>query len=321
MTSSGSGAPPPDDPSAEEKLAAEVLASARLDVPGSGAKRRVLNAGFAALEARERFSVRPMLIGAGGLLVAAAAVLALFLRAPAKVTDVRPELPPPVEAKGPEEQRAAEPLRPCPEVVVARGDRPLIEDWEEDDPSLLRADGRSGSWLTFDDGTSKQNVPSSSQLRPSRITGGRSQYGLHLSGGRFTEWGVSFGSDFATGSCYDASAYDGVEFWAKGQSAIHVGVQMIDIQSPKFGGFCSGDVCYNSHRKRVTLSPGWKRYTVRWHELEQLNAAARIPLDTKRIRFLEFSILAEDTPFDVWLDDVSFVPKAEVGAAPEKVRL
>lgn len=316
MSSSGSGAPPPDDPGVEQKLAAELLASARLDAPGAGARRRTLEAGFAALDARERFSLRPIAIGAGGLAVAAAAVFALFLRAPARIADVRPELPPPSEAKPAEPKKDAEAPRPCPEVVVARGHEPLIDDWEDEGSALLRADGRSGAWLTFDDGTSKQNVASASQLQPSRLTGGRSRNGLHLSGGRFSEWGVAFGTDLATGACYDASAYDGIAFWAKGEVAVYVGVQVIDVQSPKFGGFCKGDGCYNSHRKRVNLSPAWQRHVVRWSELEQLHPASRFPLDTKRIRFLEFTILPEDTPFDVWLDDVSFVSKP----GSEKVR-
>lgn len=317
MSSTGTGAPPPDDSGAEQRLAAELLASARLDAPASGARRRTLEAGFAALDARERFSLRPILIGAGGVAVAAAAVVALFLRAPARVADVRPELPAQSEATK-SESKKAEPLRPCPEVVVARGHEPLIEDWEDEGSALLRADGRSGAWLTFDDGTSKQNVASSSQLQPSRLSGGRSRHGLHLSGGRFSEWGVTFGTDLATGACYDASAYDGISFWARGEVAVYVGVQVIDIQSPKFGGFCSGDGCYNSHRARVNLSPAWQRHVVRWSQLEQLNPASRFPLDTKRIRFLEFSILPEDTPFDVWLDDVSFVTKGT--ASPEKAR-
>jgi hypothetical protein len=202
---------------------------------------------------------------------------------------------------------------------VASGKEPLLEDWEQQDSMLLRVDGRSGNWLTFDDGTAKQNVASSSQLVPSRIIGGRSRQGLHLSGGRFTDWGVTFGTDLATGACYDATAYDGIEFWAKGRAAIYVGVQVIDVQSPKFGGFCDGDECYNSHRKRIDLSQDWQRYAVRWDELRQLNPSERFELDTKRIRFLEFAVLPEDTPFDLWLDDVSLLPKGNVAAkASEK---
>lgn len=316
MTRADSGAPPPGDPDAAERLAQQLLASARHDAPGTGARRRTLAAGFAALEARERISFRPALIGAAGLGVAAAAVFALFFREPAaRVADVRPETPAPAQSPASQQEREAEPLRPCPEVVVARGDAPLIEDWELQDSALLRADGRSGVWLTFDDGTSKQNVASSSQLEPSRITGGHSRHGLHLSGGHFTEWGVTFGTDLATGACYDASAYDGVEFWAKGPAAVYVGVQIIDVQSPKFGGFCGGEGCYNSHRKRLSLSRTWQRYSVRWSELGQLHSGGRRPLDTQRIRFLEFTILPEDTPFDVWLDDVSFISKGGASSA------
>jgi hypothetical protein len=251
--------------------------------------------------------------------VAAAAAFALFSRANgANTADVRPETTLPARSSEKPEQIVTPP-RPCPEVVVASGNEPLLENWEARDSLLLRADGRSGNWLTFDDGTAKQNVASSSQLLPSPIVGGRSRQGLHLSGGRFAEWGVAFGTDLATGACYDATAYDGIEFWAKGRAAIHVGVQVIDVQSPKFGGFCEGDGCYNSHRKRVELGAEWRRYTVRWQELQQLNPRQRVPLDTKRVRFLEFSVFPEDTPFDLWLDDVSLLRKGAVGAkAAEK---
>jgi hypothetical protein len=317
MTKSSSGAPPPDD--VERELAERLLGSARYDGPGPSARRRTLEAGLAVLEARApaRRS-RTVLAGLAGMSVAAAAAFALFSRADgAKMADVRPETTLPAHSTSEKTKQVVTPPRPCPEVVVASGKEPLLENWEERDSLLLRADGRSGNWLTFDDGTGKQNVASSSQLLPSPIVGGRSRQGLHLSGGRFAEWGVAFGTDFATGACYDATAYDGIEFWAKGPAAIYVGVQVIDVQSPKFGGFCEGEGCYNSHRKRVGLGADWQRYSVRWEELQQLNPRQRVPLDIKRVRFLEFAVFPEDTPFDIWLDDVSLLPKD--GARAEAV--
>jgi hypothetical protein len=196
-------------------------------------------------------------------------------------------------------------------VVVARGDAPLVEDWEQKDSGLLPLDGRRGKWTNYDDGTGKQNPPDHSALLPSRIPGGRgaSKSALHVSGGRFTIWGVTFGAELADANCYDASAYAGFEVWAKGTGQVRVGVQMIDVQDSKYGGFCKED-CFNSHRKVIELGKTFQKYVFRWEELRQLYPGGpQVALDPKRIRFLEFSIPAESTPFDVWVDDIAFIPR------------
>ena len=86
---------------------------------------------------------------------------------------------------------------------------------------------------------------------------------------------------------------------------------MIDVQDEKYGGFCKAEPdCYNTHRKLVALSKTWKHYVVRWEELAQLyKAGPPIDFDPRRVRFLEFGIGPESTPFDVWIDDVSFVKR------------
>jgi hypothetical protein len=202
--------------------------------------------------------------------------------------------------------------RTCPELVIARGNEPLIEDFEQNDSRVLTLDGRSGGWMTYDDGTGKQSPPGHSALFPTRIPGGRdkSRYGLHVFGGKFTLWGVTLGAELADAGCYDASAYAGVEFWAKGPGKVRVGLQMIDVQEVKYGGLCTKD-CYNTHRAIVTLGKTFERHTVRWEDLRQLfRAGPPVAFDPRRVRFIEFGVAPEDTPFDLWIDDVSFLPKA-----------
>lgn len=294
-----------NEPQKPELLAAELLASAKLDRPSAEARERALRAGLDALP--RRATRRKFWTSAAAMTVSlgVAAGGAVYLRAPR-------ERPPEVRAE-PAALRAsassAPPLRPCPEVVVASGSGALLEDWEHPGAALRHSDGRSGAWLTFDDDTAKQSFPNGAQLVASLVQNGRSRHALHLRGGHFTDWGVVFGTDLATGACYDGSAYAGVEFWAKGPARIQVGVQQIDVQSPKFGGFCEGEGCYNSHRKSIELDKTWRRYVVRWDELRQLRPGGVIPFDVRRMRFLEFAVLAEDTPFDIWVDDVSFLPR------------
>jgi hypothetical protein len=301
----------PHDLSAEEReLSALLLRSAKLDVAPASARRHALEAGVAALEKRQPRRARVVPLVAGGLLLAAAAFALLATRKHEPPhADVAPERVTLPAVPAPPASAAARPA--CPSLVVARGNAPLIEDWEQKDSSLLALDGRRGSWTNYDDGTGKQNPPNHSALLPSRIPGGRgtSKQALHVSGGRFTTWGVTFGAELADANCYDASTYAGFEFWAKGTGQVRVGVQMIDVQDSKYGGFCKSD-CFNSHRKVVELGKTFQKFVVRWDELRQLYPGGpQLDLDPKRIRFLEFSIPAESTPFDIWVDDISFIPR------------
>jgi hypothetical protein len=300
----------PNDPSAvEHELERLLKKSAKLDVPPQAARRHALEAGLEQLRPGPRRA--PIVPVAVGAVVLAAAAFALFVtRKPAApVTEVAPERVTPIAVPSPPPSASAATLPACPSLVLARGGSPLIEDWEQKDSDLLALDGRRGSWTNYDDGTGKQNPPDHSALLPTRIPGGRgaSKNALHMAGGRFTIWGVTFGTELADAACYDASAYAGFEVWAKGTGQVRVGVQMIDVQDAKYGGFCKAD-CFNSHRKVIELGKTWQKYTFRWEELRQLYPGGpRLELDPKRIRFLEFSIPAESTPFDVWVDDIAFL--------------
>jgi hypothetical protein len=294
-----------------------LIRSARLDRGGAAAKRRALEAGLAVLD-RRGDSGRGVRIAVASSVLAAAAALLLVLQQP---TDrvVTPEPVPPQVAESPVPVPAPAPLPPsCPELVIARGAAPLIDDFEAPDSRVLPSDGRSGSWMTYDDGTGKQTPPGSSALFPSRIPGGRgsSKSALHVMGGKFTRWGVTLGAELADAGCYDASAYDGVELYAKGPGKLRIGLQMIDVQDVKYGGLCSKD-CYNTHRAVITLGKTFERHVVRWKDLQQLfEGGPPVTFDPKRVRFIEFGVAPEDTPFDIWIDDVTFVRTAMPGAVP-----
>jgi hypothetical protein len=294
-----------------------LLRSARLDEGGARAKRRALEAGLAALDSRSvpKLGAR-IAVGVG--LLAAAAATALLLRQPSEQS-ATPERTPPTlaESTAPTPEPAPVPAS-CPELVIARGAAPLIDDFEAADSRILPADGRSGNWMTYDDGTGKQTPPGRSALFPSRIPGARgaSKSGLHVTGGKFTLWGVTLGAELADAGCYDASAYAGIALHAKGPGKLRVGLQMIDVQDIKYGGLCTKD-CYNTHRAVITLGKTFERYVVRWQDLHQLyEGGPPVTFDPKRVRFIEFGIAAEDTPFDIWIDDVAFVPSATPSAAP-----
>ena len=299
------------DEAEHAELARLLLRSAKLDVSPATARERALATGLRALGERKAGPSRRLVAGGALLVLAAAAALALVngtTQKPARVVAERIVAAPSAPAVAP-----PAPVAPpsCPELVIARGNVPLIEDFEQNDSWLLTADGRRGSWTTYDDGTGTQTPRSHSALFPSRIPGGRgaSKRALHVTGSHFTKWGVTFGTELADAACYDASAYAGVELYAKGPGELRVGLQMIDVQDVKYGGFCQSD-CYDTHRKIIPLTAAFKKYVVRWEDLAQLFVAGPpVAFDPRRVRFLEFGVAAESTPFDIWLDDVSFIPR------------
>ena len=300
-----------------------LVRSAELDVPSAAARSRALRGGLEVLRARPRRARWPLVLS----LVAAAAGVALLLSsrltpravvAAAEPIDVLAPRSggsvsssagtPPSRAGTSPSPASTSPRAPCPALVVAHGATPLIDDFERPDAWILMADGRRGSWVTYDDGTGTQTPPSHSALLPTRLPSPRSgsRHALHVSGTHFTKWGVTFGTELADAACYDASAYAGVSFWAKGPGEVRVGLQMIDVQDAKHGGLCTAD-CYDTHRKIVELGSSFREYRVRWEELRQLyDAGPPVAFDPKRVRFLEFGVAPEHTPFDLWIDDVTF---------------
>jgi hypothetical protein len=288
-----------------------LLRSAALDEPARGARERTLEAGLLELTSRSsprRTGVTGLLAAGGVFLAAAGAGLAFhFQRAPATPAVVSAE-PPAVSSTPLAVERPKR--RACPELVVARGDALVIDDFEANDARLLERDGRSGAWSTFDDGTGRQKLASGSPLFPAPIPGrrGESRRALHAAGSKFTDWGVTMTVPLADNACYDVSAYGGIRFWAKGKGQVHLGLQLIDVQELKFGGFCSED-CYNVHRKAIELGARWQEHEVRWEELQQLWPKNRLDFDPARVRSLEFLFREENTSFELWVDDLEFIPR------------
>jgi hypothetical protein len=65
--------------------------------------------------------------------------------------------------------------------------------------------------------------------------------------------------------------------------------------------------CYNSHAAKLELGREWRTYQVRWSELHQ-RGLGKPPLKPSRLHSIAFLIHPEDTPYDVWLDEVRFLP-------------
>jgi hypothetical protein len=192
----------------------------------------------------------------------------------------------------------------------AAGSEPLIDDFEDNDARIAPLEHRAGFWNASNDNTGTQRPTLRGPLSMTRIPGGRgtSQFALHTSGGKFTKWGALLATDFSARRCYDASAYGGLSFFARGRGSFNVVAKMTQIAPAEYGGSCSHD-CFDSHRATIALTSDWQERRITWAELEQKGFGQVVPFDPRSLLSLEFTVGPEQTPFDFWVDDVRFLPR------------
>lgn len=292
----------------------ELLRSADRDRPAAAVYERALERVLAA--ERKRRAARNQ-GRARGLTLALTLTLGLagaatwLLRGqapPPPVVAERPRLPAPVLAAS-GAPTPVSPMAPCTPASVGSGREPLIDDFEDGDTRIPMVDQRAGIWIAYNDGTAKQEPRPGSVFPANRIVGGRgsSHFGLRSSGPKFSKWGGAVAIELNPRRCYDASAYAGVTFWARGHANLRVNVKMTQIVGVEFGGSCTKD-CYDSHGSTLSLPREWQRYDVRWDELKQRGFGVAVPFDPRSLYSIEFAF-ADGQPFDFWIDDVAFLTK------------
>ena len=290
-----------------------LLASADTDRPDADLRRALTMRVLGEHRARRR-RLLSQLVGAGvlGLSVAASVAIAnhggsrsVSVAAEPHASIPRPNVP--VLAPSASVESA---FAPCTPPAVASGEYPLIDDFEDGDARAPMLEHRAGTWFTFNDGSGVQAPKPGALLTAMRIPGGRgaSHFGLHSTGGKFNKWGANLSLELNPRRCYDASAYAGVQFWARGHGELRVVVQMTHVVSEEFGGSCTHD-CFDGHATRIQLGRDFKRIEVRWAELRQTGFGTPLPFDARSLFSIAFSVLPEQTPFDFWIDDVSFIPR------------
>lgn len=196
-------------------------------------------------------------------------------------------------------------IDPCLSAAQAAGSEPLIDDFEDGDDAVLPFEGRVGFWRWPREidapGTAPALIP---VPRPDATRGNR--LAQHVKGGQLLDWGATVEFDFRP-TCYDASRYAGVSFQARGPGRIYFAARERSVIPIAEGGSCLAD-CHNPHVAKVELESGFRTYQVRFAELRKRGIGTP-PLDAHRLHSLAFLIRPEDTPYDVWLDDVRFLQR------------
>lgn len=190
----------------------------------------------------------------------------------------------------------------------AGGSRPMIDDFEDGNAQILVDEGRDGSWHIVRDNSANGQLSLDEPPLPDNDGANQSSRALHLSGQNFTEWGAGFSVDLRERSLpYDASAYVGLKFWARGDQPLRLVVVQQDLAT---GGACntcssaSSDDCGLFYGTTVSLGDAWTQYTVPWGALAQATAGSTA-FAPDQLTLLEFEAPAAEQ-FELWLDDVSF---------------
>jgi hypothetical protein len=187
----------------------------------------------------------------------------------------------------------------------------MIDDMNDGDRFIPQVHGRAGAWDDADDGTPGSTMfPDPNKPFTMTDTGDVCRkYAAYVYGGPFVDGPPSFW--FGIGGPYDASAFDGISFWAKIDSGTSTGlrVDFPDKDTMPDGALCSetdsSNLCWNHYGKRLNLTTTWTKYSVDFSSLTQDGWGRKgTSFDRSTIYRVEFQ-LPENAKFGVWIDDVS----------------
>ncbi len=198
------------------------------------------------------------------------------------------------------------------------GELALIDDFDDGDSVAAFEANRDAYWFTVTDGTDGALEPPNAFLP---VDGGyRGTRSAHVTARGFTGWGAELAANISHETAvrcpYDASAFAGVRFVARGQGRIRLQVAMPEVVDKQYGGECDpdrGQQCYDIHGAYVVLTDDYRVYEMPWSKLRQRGFGEAAIFDPKTIMTLHFAMEVADLPVDLWLDDVAFWDGKESG--------
>jgi MYXO-CTERM domain-containing protein len=132
-----------------------------------------------------------------------------------------------------------------------------------------------------------------------------------ISGQGFTGFGGGIAFDLndlgQNRQLYDASAYTGISFWARGLP-VQFRAMVVDKYSDPAGAVCSG--CYDHFQAPFTPTDDWQQYSFSWKELKQQGYGDMQP-NVCAAEIFQFQFQwSGSAPFELCLDDVAFTTAA-----------
>lgn len=281
----------------EPEQRARVLAAIR----GEHAARRAEAATVNPRAGWRRMGFAALAFTSGALLV----LLAVGLRSRLGL-EAEPASSAATAAEAPLPSPSTIPLAP-PRCTLGRGDAGLLADFETTDPGesfplLSRLDSRRGHWFHQRHDERQGAVREPLRVLPSPAPSAGNQHALHVKGRAESGWGANVGIELA--SCYDASAYEGLEFRARGPGALFVGLQTVTSVPEYAGGRCL-DRCWFTGGRFIVLDEEFRTYRVRWQDVNPPNPDQEVARELLQILFSVQSGIS----YDYWLDDVRLIER------------
>ena len=197
-----------------------------------------------------------------------------------------------------------------------------IDYMEDGDGSIEFTAGRAGLWFAFNDHTGTQEpdiFAESFVMSPLAPPRQGSRFAVHTSGSGFTDWGAGLGLDLRVQQPYDASGYAGISFWARRASGNGLSLQLAvpDSATSPLGRQCDAEaeLCHDDFGELIDLTDDWVYYHYTWDQMlardwseQSLRGVKNI--NPSKIYGIRFQV-EKFNDFDFWIDDLSFMCRAE----------
>ncbi len=196
--------------------------------------------------------------------------------------------------------------------VGATGDDPLIDDFEDGDLRAHVGDARDGEWYVYTDETDGC-IDLGIESDDSSV--------LHAQGQGFSNWGAGFGLSFKwnparqTNCLYDAKAYSGIRLRARGNAALRLAIGTKTSTFESLGGNCpDAEGCFDRYGRALSLTSKWQTFQIDFCSLAQEGwGTGLLPFSPDEVTALDF-LVRSTNHFDVWVDDIEFIPRADGSA-------
>lgn len=184
-------------------------------------------------------------------------------------------------------------------------------------PDLPGLEGRSGRWWhQWATATGHQGAVAEVLPLPDASNG--SGFALRAAGTEAVGWGAKLvaGLSVQVGErpeavrfrCYDASAYAGVKFRARGSGILFVLLQTRDSVPAELGGMCR-EKCWFTASRAVVLTGDFRDYHLEW---EQFNPPDPSRAPQSNLMLLEFLVQRTTEPYEIVMSEVALMTRAEV---------
>ncbi len=205
-------------------------------------------------------------------------------------------------------------------------DTVMLDDFEDGDQKPFRSFQREAWWFTVNDKTPGSKISPGANFLPERLPEADATkdnlWAAHVTAEGQTSWGITFSTSlhFAKDGVkcpFNASAFQGFRFRAKGPGKIAVALPLPETVKEEAGGVCT-EGCYDTHRETYFLTDQWQEYTVLWSKVQQGGWGKEVRFDPERILGINFAVAVADLPIDFWIDDISFLPNDSSGGSAKK---